>query len=194
MKPMTPAFAALLLGSLPLLAADEPVRPHILGLSHIALYAHDLNRTRAFYRDFLGFAEPYSLTNQNGTIAIVWIKINDHQSIELYPEQTAGSDRLYHLALETDDAAGMRNYLATRGVKVPDQVGTGRIGNLNYFITDPDGHTVEMVQYAPAGWTLQNAGKFLPDTRIATNMPHLGILVGDLPAAKKLLRGHSGFP
>ena len=67
MKPTTLAFAALLPESLPLLAADEPGRPHLLGLSHIALYAHELDRTRAFYRDFLGFAEPDSLTNKAGT-------------------------------------------------------------------------------------------------------------------------------
>ena len=91
MKPTTLAFAALLPGSLPLLAADEPGRPHLLGLSHIALYAHELDRTRAFYRDFLGFAEPYSLTNKDGTLAIVWVKINDHQSIELYPEKLHSS-------------------------------------------------------------------------------------------------------
>jgi len=29
-------------------------RPHIVGLSHIALYCHDLDKTRAFYKDFLG--------------------------------------------------------------------------------------------------------------------------------------------
>jgi hypothetical protein len=37
----------------PLLAAGEPARPRITGLSHIALYAHDLDKTRAFYKDFL---------------------------------------------------------------------------------------------------------------------------------------------
>jgi len=187
------AFAATLLASLSLLAADEPKRPPIIGLSHVALYVHDLDKTRAFYKDFLGFAEPYSLTNKDGTLHLTWIKINDRQTIELFPEKEANSDRLYHIALETDDAVAMRDYLAARGVAVPDKVGRGRIGNLNYFIRDPDGHTVEIVQYLPDGWTMRTRGEFLPDTRISTNMPHLGILVGDLDAAKNFYEGILGF-
>jgi catechol 2,3-dioxygenase-like lactoylglutathione lyase family enzyme len=174
-------------------AADAPARPRIIGLSHMALYVHDIEKTRAFYKDFLGFAEPYSLTNKDGTLHLTWIKINDHQTVEIFPETTTNSDRLYHVALETDDAVGMRDYLAAQGVAVPDKVGKGKIGNLNYFIKDPDGRIVEIVQYAPDGWTMLNKGKFMPDTRISTNIAHMGILEGDLPAAKKFYEGILGF-
>jgi len=49
------------------------------------------------------------------------------------------------------------------------------------------------VQYMPDGWTMLTQGKFMPDTRISTNMPHVGILVGDLPAAKNFYEGIMGF-
>ncbi len=182
-------IAATLFASLSLLAADEPKRPHIIGLSHIALYVHDMDKTLAFYEKFLGFEQPYSLTNRDGTVHLTWIKINDRQTIELFPEKEANGDRLYHVALETDDAIGMRDYLAAHDVPVPDKVGKGKIGNLNYFIRDPDGHIVEIVQYAPDGWTMLTRGKFMPDTRISTNMPHMGILVGNVDAAKSFTRG-----
>jgi len=58
--------------------------------------------------------------------------------------QAHNTDRLYHIALETDDADGMRDYLANHSIKVPDHVSRGKIGNLNYFIQDPDGRTVEI--------------------------------------------------
>src|SRR6516225_10688482 len=179
------ALPAMLCAIVSLPAADAPRRPQVTGLSHIALYAHDMEKTRAFYKDFLGFAEPYSLTNKDGSLHLTWIKINDRQTIELFPEQTTNSDRLYHVALVTDDAVGMRDYLAAHGVKVPEKVGKGKIGNLNYFIKDPDGRIVEIVQYAPDGWTALNKGKFIPDTRISTNIPHMGMLEGDLAAAKQ---------
>src|SRR5206468_8170849 len=134
-----------------------------------------------------------SLKNPDGTIHLTWIKINDEQTIELFPEKEPGSDRLYHIALITDDASAMRDYLAARGVAVPQTVPKGKIGNSNYFINDPDAHVVEIVQYQPDGWTMQNKGKFLPDTRIATHMPHVGILVGDLPAAQKFYQDILGF-
>src|SRR5262249_27586674 len=155
----TPCFFALLLALAPLrqsIAADAPKRPAIIGLSHMALYVHDLDKSRAFYKDFLGFAEPYSLTNQDGTLHLTWIKINDHQSIELFPETEAGSDRLNHVAVETDDAEALRLYLAAHGVAVPEKTGKGKIGNKNYTIKDPDGHMVEIVQYEPDGWTMLN--------------------------------------
>jgi len=180
------ALVTALTAVLPLLAAEEPKRPHLAGLSHIALYAHDMEKTRAFYKDFLGFAEPYSLTNQDGTLHLTWIKINDRQSIELFTEgpTNVGTDRLYHVALETDDAVAMRDYLVAHGVAAPAKVGKGKIGNWNYFIRDPSGRIVEIVQYAPDGWTMLNQGKFMPDTRIATNMPHMGILADNLEAAQ----------
>jgi catechol 2,3-dioxygenase-like lactoylglutathione lyase family enzyme len=187
------ALFALALTSMGTLAAETPKRPPITGLSHIALYAHDLNKTRAFYKDFLGFDEPYSLTNQDGSLHLTWIKINDRQSIELFPEKETNSDRLYHVALETTDAVAMRDYLAACDVVVPEKAGKGKIGNLNYFIKDPDDHIVEIVQYAPDGWTMLNSGKFMPDTRISTNMTHVGILVGDLLDAKEFYQDVLGF-
>jgi catechol 2,3-dioxygenase-like lactoylglutathione lyase family enzyme len=174
-------------------AADSPQRPPITGLSHIALYVHDISKTRDFYKKFLGFDEPYWINNPDGSVHLTWIKINDDQSIELFPEKEAGSDRLYHIALLTPDATAMRDYLAAQGVTVPDKVGTGKIGNSNYFIKDPDGHIVEIVQYQENGWTRLNKGKFLPDTRISTHMPHVGILVGDVDAANAFYGGVLGF-
>jgi catechol 2,3-dioxygenase-like lactoylglutathione lyase family enzyme len=191
-----PCTLALLLALTPLpclVAADAPPRPHITGLSHMALYVHDLEKSRAFYKNFLGFAEPYSLTNQDGTIHLTWIKINDHQSIELFPETEAGSDRLNHIALETDDAEALRLYLAAHGIAVPDKTAQGKIGNKNYTVKDPDGHIVEIVQYEPGGWTMLNQGKFMPDTRLSDHIPHLGILVGDLAASQKFYGDLLGF-
>ena|SRR5437762_2692206 len=184
----------VLAAALPSVATTkESPRPRIVGLSHIALYVHDIEQSRAFYKDFLGFAEPYSLPNPDGSLHLTWIKINDQQTIELFPEKEAGSDRLYHIALETTDASAMREYLAAHGVAVPEKVGTGKIGNQNYFIKDSEGHIVEMVEYRPQGWTALNKGKFLPDTRISTHMPHVGILVGDLDVAQKFYGDVLGF-
>src|SRR5437016_697900 len=104
----------------------EPQRPPITGLAHIALNVHDLAKSRVFYKDLLGFGEPFSLTNASGGIDLTFIKINDRQYLELFPEKQAGSDRLNHISIETTDAEAMRLYLAARNVKVPDKVGKGR--------------------------------------------------------------------
>jgi catechol 2,3-dioxygenase-like lactoylglutathione lyase family enzyme len=184
---------ALLVPSVVRAQSTTPTRPAITGLSHIALYCHDIDKSREFYEDFLGFAEPYSLKNPDDSLRLTFIKINDRQFVELFPEKEAASDRLYHVALETDDAEAMRQYLASQGVKVPTETPKGRIGNANFFITDPDGRTVEIVQYLPDSLTVQNKGKYLPDSRISTTLAHVGIMEGDLDAAKQFFEGILGF-
>src|SRR5450631_4264387 len=159
---------ATLLAAAAFLSAQEVKRPRISGVAHIAIYAADYEKSRAFYRDFLGLEEPYSLAKPDGTPSMTFFKINERQYLELFPETAPGTDRLNHISIETDNAEAMRLYLASRGVAVPKQVGKGRIGNSNFNIKDPEGHTVEIVQYEPAGWTVREKGKFLPATRIST--------------------------
>lgn len=113
------------------LTAQTPAkRPKILGVAHIALWVADLAKSRAFYKDFLGFDEPYSLKRDDGTESMGFIKINENQYIELTPgNRTRGDGQLNHFSFYTDDAKALRDYLASRGVKVPDTVGKGRLRN-----------------------------------------------------------------
>jgi lactoylglutathione lyase len=78
--------------------------PRLPGLAHIALSAHDFAASRAYYRDFLGYEEVFTLPKADGSVGTAFIKINDRQYIELSPENEAGTDRLKHIALETDNA------------------------------------------------------------------------------------------
>ena len=176
-----------------LATAAEPARPQILGVAHIAVFASDYEKSKAFYRDFLGFEEPYSLTNADGSPSMTFFKVNEKQYIELFPEKEAKSDRLNHISLETDDAEAMRVYLASRGVKVPARVGKGRIGNSNFNVQDPEGRTVEIVQYEPDGWTVRERGKHLPATRISARMSHVGIIVTELEPEIQFYRNLLGF-
>ena len=179
-----------------------PQRPRIIGLSHVGLWVKDLGRSREFYKGYLGFDEPFSLTDNAGGVQVTWIKVNDRQTIELFPlgdRTPKDGDSLYHIALETDDAQGMLRYLASRGVKgpggkpLPTTARTGRIGNLNYFAEDPDGHIVEFTQYMPNGWTMEKAGQFMPPSRIAARMSHAGVAVANLEASLGFYRDILGF-
>lgn len=172
--------------------AAQP-RPKITGVAHIAVYAHDYEASRAFYRDFLGFEEPYSLSNADGTPSLTFFKVNERQYIELFPEREPATDRLNHISIETDNAEAMRAYLASKGVAVPAKVGKGRIGNSNFNIKDPEGHTVEIVQYEPAGWTVREKGKHLGAARVSSRILHVGIIVTKFDAVSQFYTGILGF-
>ncbi|MGH9573740.1 MAG: VOC family protein [Candidatus Acidiferrales bacterium] len=179
------AFLLLLSFSLALRAGDEPTRPRILGISHINFYVSDLQKARHFYEDFLGFAEPYDLKRDDGSVSLAFVKINDDQTIELSTDPRKEDGQLSHIAFYTDSAEGMRKYLASRGVKVPDRVPQGKIKNLNFTIQDPDGHSVEIVQYTPESWATQQRGKFMPAARISTHVPHVGVTIAALDPSMK---------
>ncbi len=180
---MRTMIALLMFASLA--AGQEFRRPRITGVAHMALYVHDITASRAFYKDFLGYGEPFDLKNTDGTLALTFIKINDRQYLELFPEREPGTDRLNHFGLETEDPEAMRLYLKARGIEVPETVGKGRIGNVSFNVKDPDGHTVEFVQYQPDAWTARETGRFMSPERVSATMRHIGILVGSLDQAVK---------
>ena len=176
----------LLLGFLvcwSLAAQAPPARPKVFGIAHYSIFVSDLAKARAFYEDFLGYEEAFTLPKPDGTVQMVFVKINDRQYLELLNQPNRGEGQLNHLGLYTDDVERMRQFLASRGVKVPDQTVVNRIGNRKISVVDPDGHTVEIVEYLPDSWTGRDTGKHLPATRISDRMMHAGILVGNLSAA-----------
>ena len=184
-------FLFVLLAACPLFA-QAPARPKILGVAHYSIFVGDLAKARAFYEDFLGYEEAFTLPKPDGTVQMAFVKINDHQFLQLVNQPNRGEGQLDHLGLYTDDVERLRVYLLARGVKAPDQVTTNRIGERKIQVKDPDGHTVEIVQYMPESWTGKDIGKHLPATRISERMQHAGILVGNLEAAAAFYGGILG--
>jgi lactoylglutathione lyase len=177
-----------------LLAQNGVTRPKVLGVAHMAVYVSDLAKARTFYKEFLGFdEEPFTLKKSDGSERIVFIKINDHQYLELFAEDPKTDGRLNHISIYTDDADRLRAYLGANEVKVPDTVGKGQTGNKNFNIKDPDDHTVEIVEYQPDSWTTRERGKHMPATRISSQIMHVGFLVGDLDRSQQFYDGILGF-
>lgn len=176
-----------------LVLAQTPARPPITGLAHVAVFTSDIARAREFYKDLLGYSEPFDLKNPDGSLALTFFKINDRQYVELFPERAANTDRLNHVSIETTNAEALRLYLASKGVPVPDKVNANRIGNRSFNIKDPDGHTVEITEYLPQGASIREKGKHMGPQRISATMAHAGILVGSLEKSMRFYRDILGF-
>src|SRR3982750_4905786 len=103
-----------------------PQRPRIVGVAHIGLRTDNLDAARKFYGQQLGYEEAFKLDKPEGGLMLVYFKVNDHQYIEVFPGWT-GPDQLVlsHIAFETDNAQQLRDYLASKGVKVPDTLRKG---------------------------------------------------------------------
>jgi lactoylglutathione lyase len=171
-----------------------PERPPIVGVAHIGLKVSDLDAARQFYGHILGYDEAFKLDKADGSLMLVYFKVNDHQYIEIFPTlKSPTEDRLSHIAFETTDARALRDYLAARGVEVPDRLKPGLDGNLSFMAADPDGHHVEFVQYMPGSLHTRNFGKSLPATRVSDHLQHVGITVKDRAAADKFYKSILGF-
>ncbi|MBO4537172.1 MAG: DUF1080 domain-containing protein [Bacteroidales bacterium] len=168
-------------------------RPKILAVAHAAFFTSDYEQTCRLYGDFFGYEHPSTIYTQNGDVNLTIFKINDYQYVEIFKEREAGAPRMYHYAVLTDDAEGMRLYLQSKGVTVPDKTPKGRVGNYNYFIKDPNGVICEIVQYGEDGEMAANYGLHMPQTRISAHMSHVGFQCPDLDKALAFYQGILGF-
>jgi len=128
-------------------AAQAPqkavTRPKIIGISHLAVYASEMAATDRYYREVVGAAKRPDPENPEGAR----YAINAEQFVEVLPLPAgAGIDRLDHTAWNTDDAEGMRKYLASKAWKVPAAVTRGSDGSQWFEVKDPEGNRVQFVE------------------------------------------------
>ncbi|HKV38893.1 MAG TPA: VOC family protein, partial [Blastocatellia bacterium] len=169
-------------------------RPPIVGVAHIGLKTDNLAAAREFYGHVLGFQEPFTVDKPTGGLMLTYFKVNDHQYIEVFPDlKSPAEDRLSHIAFETTDAVRLRDYLASKEFSVPATIKPGLDGNLSFEVQDPDGHTVEFVQYLLGSLHSRNFGKFLPRSRISDRIIHVGVVVHDRAAADRFYKDVLGF-
>jgi catechol 2,3-dioxygenase-like lactoylglutathione lyase family enzyme len=164
-------------------------RPPILGVAHVALKTNDIAAARAFYGHDLGFQEPFP-----GPDGSAIFKVNDHQYIEVAPTLKDDSeDRLAHIAFETTNARQLREYLAGHGVKVPDTLKPNADGDSSFMVADPEGHSIEFVEYVKGSLRSRNFGKAMPATRISERIIHCGFTIQDQAGADRFYADILGY-
>ncbi|MGH9850017.1 MAG: VOC family protein [Blastocatellia bacterium] len=174
--------------------SSTPKRPLITGVAHIAFQVSDLAKARAFYGELLGYDEAFQIRNQDNSLALTYFKVNERQYIEIFPGLPPDrDDRLMHIAFETTDLEALRVYLLSKGVKAPEKVNQGRDGNVNFTVTDPDGHRVEFVEYRDGSLHRKAKGRYVSSRRISDRILHVGVTVADQAAADKFYKDILGF-
>lgn len=173
-------------------AQTEPQRPKITDVAHGGYFVKDYAAARSLYNDFFGFEEAVVMIEEGKDI-FVFVKINERQYVEVFPERVVGSERMYHFSVETDDADAMRIYLKSKGFDMPDTTPKGRVRNSNYFVTDYNGTICEITQYEQGSISSEARGKFLPADRISKRLDHVGFAVADLDKALDFYVGIMGF-
>lgn len=196
---LVPLAAGLLISTFVLQAHAQnaaPVRPEITGISHVGYFVSDLTKSIAFWHDLLGFDEYYHLDNPGTSrVRIAFIKINDHQHIELFTDKPSNPPSMMsHICFTVSNVEQMRAYLRSRGFDVKAGNGkTTKTGDYAFEIKDPDGTLVEFVQSLPTGVELRDRGRFMPAARISHAIYHAGFLVGNAKKSMDFYEGVLGF-
>lgn len=169
-------------GSHSLRAQTTAEKAEITGIANIAFRVSDLDREVAFLGK-LGFEE--SFTNiADGKIERAFIKINDQQFIELYP-QTDSKQPLgwVHVCYESDDLKALNAKYVAEGLK-PTPAAMGVTGNLLFSLIDPDGREIHFAQYMPGSRHTLDRGQHLGAGRVSDQLIGLEESVNDLNKSK----------
>ena len=125
------------------------------GIGHVALKVADIERSLAFYRDRLGFAQMMHLDREDGSLWLVYLRITDTQFLELFPggegHSAPGPERtaVNHFCIECSDLHATAEALRAAGVALTVEPQLGLDNNWQCWIADPDGNRIEFMQMAP---------------------------------------------
>jgi catechol 2,3-dioxygenase-like lactoylglutathione lyase family enzyme len=120
----------------------------VSAVHHISHVVRDLEASRTFYRDLLGFRE---IKRANFNFAGAWL-FNYGVQIHLIEDTSAPdrsgkiSGRADHVAFHTDDIASVEASLTHAGTDFYKSV-VPETNVTQIFIHDPDGNTVEFGNY-----------------------------------------------
>jgi len=164
----------------------------ITGIAHIAYRATDLDKEIAFFQK-LGFEQAFANISPEGKVTESFIKVNDHQFIEVYPPEAASKEMGWmHVCYESGDLNALFAALDAHGLK-PSPVRKAGAGNLLSVLKDPEGRTTEFTQYMPGSRHTLDQGKHLGEHRVSELMAGFELPVPDLEAARKFYVNGMGF-
>jgi catechol 2,3-dioxygenase-like lactoylglutathione lyase family enzyme len=126
----------------------------IKALSHIAVRVTDMDKSLDFYCRVLGLPEQFRLTRDNGGMWLIYLKVADHQFIELFPGAAGPFEKvdtaaLVHICLEVDDIQATYKELTARGLVPHKDPVQGACGAWQFWTNDPDGNPIEFHQFTP---------------------------------------------
>jgi glyoxylase I family protein len=116
--------------------------PGITQIDHVSVVITDVARSRRFYGELLGLKEiprPHTFD-----FVVVWYDLGN-QHLHLLLKDRADTISPRHFALRVTDVAAARTYFQSHGV--PVQETTLIPGADRFFIADPDGNRIEVIQW-----------------------------------------------
>ena len=111
-------------------------------IDHCSVIITDVERSRRFYRDLLGLKEINS--PRTFDFIVLWFELGNH-TLHLLLKDQPDTISPRHFALRVPDCNAARRYFKENGV--PCSETTPIPGADRFFINDPDGNRIEIIQW-----------------------------------------------
>lgn len=130
----------------------------LTGIHHVSILVTDMERSVAWYRDVLGL--PEVPRPSNFVTPVRWFELGAEQ-IHLIPSEEPDTLSPRHFAVHVENCRAAREALAARGVEIQETVPIA--GAERFFIADPDGNHIEIIQWLRAWDAASEAELGVPD-------------------------------
>lgn len=130
----------------------------MFNIDHVAISVTDMERSIEFYKKF-GFEKFNSWEAEDGSIKITMLKLNNtlleifcYKEYKELPDtaKTTATDLpilgTKHFALCVDDIQKAKEFVTQNNICQDINIRTGRLGRQYFFINDPDGILLEIIE------------------------------------------------
>jgi catechol 2,3-dioxygenase-like lactoylglutathione lyase family enzyme len=175
-------------------SAEDPLPVDRLAL--VSFRGADLEKTRRFYTEVMGFTEVAPPQDSAGRSPRVYFKVNDDQFLAFSGAAASGGQaspfRLEQIAFQTSDIGRARAWVEAHRL-APGPVEKREDGSRHFSLIDPDGIAVEFVEYQAGSWRENLRSKDLGARRVSERLQHAGLVVANEAAAMAFYRDKLGF-
>lgn len=114
----------------------------VMQIDHVSVLITDVERSRRFYRGLLGLKE--IAKPRTFTFVALWFELGNQQ-LHLLLKDKPDTRSPRHFALRVQDVPSARTYFRERGIPIEET--TLIHGADRFFVYDPDGNRIEIIQW-----------------------------------------------
>jgi catechol 2,3-dioxygenase-like lactoylglutathione lyase family enzyme len=182
------------------LSQAQQQAPPLAGIAHVAIRVRSLDASREFYEK-LGFQQAFTLSDKQGKVNESFIKINDHQFLELYPANPENPKQaaigFLHVCFEGNDLQAIHDDYVAQGL-TPTAVRKAGAGNMLFTLAGPKDaagadQNIEYTQYMPGSLHSNDQGKHLGEDRVGTSLIAVALGMQDPASARDFYLNQLSF-
>ena len=128
----------------------------MLGIRHIALFVHELEKCVDFYTRIMGMkiewqpdADNVYLTNEGDVLAL--------HRVDYTPQAQQRLDNIGFVLKTAEDVDNWYAYFVAQGVKITEAPKTHRDGARGFYYLDSVGHLLELIYHPPIAAAISGA-------------------------------------